>query len=58
MTAIQTSYENLYNSNIDHNSNGFYDFGRDLQFAKLSDEEEINLDGEITSEEWDNLKYI
>ena len=33
MTAIQTFYENLYSSDIDHSSNGFYDFGRDLQFV-------------------------
>ena len=35
MTSIQTFYENLYSSDIDHSSNGFYDFGRDLHFAKL-----------------------
>ena len=35
MTAIQTFYENLYSSDIDHSSRVFYDFGRDLQFAKL-----------------------
>jgi len=46
MTAIQTFYENLYSSEIDHSSNGIYDFNCDLQFAKLSDEEKINLDGE------------
>ena len=51
MTAIQTFYENLHSSDIDHSSKGFYDFGRDLQFAKLSDEEMLNLDGEITLEE-------
>ena len=55
MTAIQTFYENLYSSEIDHSSNGFYDFGRDLQFAKLSDEEKINLDGEITVEECETI---
>ena len=55
MTAIQTFYENLYSSEIDHSSNGFYDFGRDLQFAKLSDEEKINRDGEITVEECETI---
>ena len=55
MTSIQTFYENLYSSDIDHSSNGFYDFGRDLQFAKLSDEEKINLDGEITVEECETI---
>ena len=55
MTAIQTFYENLYSSDIDHSSNGFYDFGRDLQFTKLSDEEKINLDGEITVEECETI---
>ena len=55
MTAIQTFYENLYSSEIDHSSNGFYDFGHDLQFAKLSDEEKINLDGEITVEECETI---
>ena len=57
MTAIQTFYENLYSSNIDHSSNGFYDFGHDLQFAKLSDEK-INHDGQITlifRRVWHNL---
>ena len=49
--SIQTFYEHLYSSDIDHSSRGFYDFGRDLQFAKLSDEEMLNLDGEITLEE-------
>ena len=47
MTAIQTFYENLYSSEIDHSSN--------LQFAKLSDEEKINLDGEITVEECETI---
>lgn len=43
---------NLYSSDIDHRSNNvFYDFGRNLQFAKLSDEEMLDLDGEITLEE-------
>ena len=55
MTSIQTFYENLYSSDIDHSSNGFYDFGRDLQFAKLSDEEKINLDGETTVEECETI---
>ena len=55
MTAIQTFYENLYSSEIDHSSNGFYDFGRDLQFAKLSDKEKINLDGEIMVEECETI---
>ena len=55
MTAIQTFYENLYSSDIDHSSKGFYDFGRDLQFAKLSDEEMLNLDGEITLEECETI---
>ena len=54
MTSIQTFYENLYSSDIDHSRNGFYDFGCDLQFAKLSDEK-INLDGEITVEESETL---
>ena len=49
--SIQTFYEHLYSSDIDHSTRGFYDFGRDLQFAKLSDEEMLNLDGEITLEE-------
>ena len=52
MTAIQTFYENLYSSDIDHS---FYDFGRDLQFAKLSDEEMLNLEGEITLEECETI---
>ena len=47
MTAIQTFYENLCSSEIDHSSN--------LQFAKLSDEEKINLDGEITVEECETI---
>ena len=56
MTAIQTFYENLYSSDIDHRSNNvFYDFGRNLQFAKLSDEEMLDLDGEITSEECETI---
>ena len=55
MTAIQTFYENLYSSDIDHSSRGFYDFGRDLQFAKLSDEEMLNLYGEITLEECETI---
>ena len=55
MTAIQTFYENLYSSDIDHSSKGFYDFGRDLQFAKLSGEEMLNLDGEITLEECETI---
>ena len=54
MTAIQTFYENLYSSDIDHSNNGFYDFGRDLQFAKLSDEM-LDLDGEITLEECEKI---
>ena len=61
MTDIQTSYENLYSSNIDQllnidrSSNAFIDFGRDLQFAKLSDEEKSNLHGEITLEEYEKI---
>ena len=55
MTDIQTFYENLYSSNIDHNCNAFIDFSRDLQFAKLSDEEKPNLDGEITLEECEKI---
>ena len=56
MTAIQTFYENLYSSDIDHRSNNvFYDFGRNLQFAKLSDEEMLDLDGEITLEECETI---
>ena len=56
MTAIQTFYENLYSSDIDHHSNNvFYDFGRNLQFAKLSDEEMLDLDGEITLEECETI---
>ena len=55
MTDIQTFYENLYSSNIDHSSNAFIDFGRDLQFAKLSDEEKLNLDGEIALEECEKI---
>ena len=55
MTAIQTFYENLYSSHIDHSSNGFHDFVRDLQFAKLPDEKKINLDGEITLEECETI---
>jgi len=55
MTAIQIFYENLYSSEIEHSSNGIYDFGRDLQFAKLSDAEKINLDGEITVEECESI---
>ena len=55
MTDIQTFYENLYSSNIDHSSNAFIDFGRDLQFAKLSDEKKSNLDGEITLEECEKI---
>ena len=55
MTAIQTFYENLYSSDIDHSSKGFYDFGRDLQLAKLSEEEMLNLDGEITLEECETI---
>jgi len=55
MTAIQTFYENLYSSEIDHSNNGIYDFGRELQFAKLSDEEKRNLDGEITVEECESI---
>ena len=54
MTAIQT-WENLYRSDIDHSSRGFYDFGRDLQFPKLSDEEMFNLDGELTLEECETI---
>jgi len=30
MTDIQTFYENFYSSNIDHSSNAFIDFGRNL----------------------------
>ena len=55
ITDIQTFYENLYSSNIDHSSNAFIDFGRDLQFAKLPDEEKSNLDGEITLEECEKI---
>ena len=55
MTDIQTFHENLYSSNIDHSSNAFIDFGRDLQFAKSSDEEKLNLDGEITLEECEKI---
>ena len=55
MTAIQTFYENLYSSDIDHSNNVFYDFGRNLQFAKLSDEEMLDLDGEITLEECETI---
>ena len=45
----------MYSSEIDHSNNGFYDFGRDLPFAKLSDEEKINLDGKITVEECETI---
>ena len=55
MTAIQTFYENLYSSDFSHSSRDFYEFGRDLQFAKLSDEEMLNLDGEITLEECEKI---
>ena len=55
MTDIQTFYENLYSSNIDLSSNAFIDFGRDLQFAKLSDEEKSNLDGKIMLEECEKI---
>ena len=55
MTAIETFYENLYSSDIDHSSNSFYDFGHDLQFAKLSDEEKRNFDGEIMLEECETV---
>ena len=57
MIAIQTFYENLCSSDIDHSGNEFYDFSRDLQFAKLSDEleEKINLDSEITLEECETI---
>jgi len=55
MTNIQTFYENLYSSNIDLSSNAFIDFGRDLQFAKLSDEEKSNLDGKIMLEECEKI---
>ena len=48
-------YESLYSSDIDHSRSGFYDFGRDLQFAKLSDEEKLNLDGEITLEQCETI---
>ena len=58
MTAIQTFDENLYSSDIDHSNNGFYDFGRNLQFAKLSDEEMLDLDGEITLEECETILNI
>lgn len=57
MTAIRTFYENLYISNIDHSSNGFYDFGCNLQCTKLSDEEKITLDGEITLEECETISH-
>ena len=45
----------MYSSEIDHSNNGFCDFGRDLPFAKLSDEEKINLDGKITVEECETI---
>ena len=55
MSDIETFYKNLYTSNIETNSDAFDGFVHNLNFAKLSNEEKMSLEGEITREECKNI---
>ena len=55
MSEIQSFYEKLYSSDIDHNDSVFNNFGLDLKFPILSDEEKTNLEGKITLEECEKI---
>ena len=55
MSEIQSFYEKLYSSDIDHSDSVFNNFGLDLKFPILSDEEKTNLEGKITLEECEKI---
>ena len=55
MSDIETFYKNLYTSNVETNSNAFNGFIDNLIFAKLSNEDKMSLEGEITREECKNI---
>ena len=51
MSEIQSIYEKLYSSDIDHDDSVLNNFGLDLNFPILSEKEKTNLEGKITLEE-------
>ena len=55
MSDIETFYKNLYTSNVETNSDAFNGFIDNLSFAKLSNEDKMSLEGEITREECKNI---